>query len=323
MGGVNGLYTENYGYRLYSQFCGPSNFIITDGKAIAINEALNPARYRYFYSDKNNFDLLLPPSSTPETILHIINSSIFDCNYKEISIHDVKLSELCAKYDTIVVKPSVDSDSGKGVKIYHKTGNSFKASDGELLSVESVLSFGRDLIVQAGLKQHPDISFFNPTSVNTLRIATYRSVKDGKVHVLSHVLRMGKAGQEVDNSHNGGAIVWINKDGATANQCYNQFGERFNSFNGIDFSKQSFNIPSFNKALDLCVKVAESLPHIHLIQHDIAIDENGVPKVIEFNCQGFTVWFAQFWGVPAFGNFVPEIINYMKSLPQGKLYFRV
>lgn len=43
--------------------------------------------------------------------------------------------------------------------------------------------FGRDFIIQECVEQSEYISQFNPSSVNTLRLSMYRSVKDNKCHI--------------------------------------------------------------------------------------------------------------------------------------------
>lgn len=169
---------------------------------------------------------------------------------------------------------------------------------------------GKDYIVQKAVDQHPYLAQFNPTSINTLRIATYRSVKDDKVHILSSVIRIGKDGSIVDNAHAGGRMVRIYEDGTLANFTSNQYGDIKPVHNGIDYSKTTFKIPAWDKIKDFAKEVSSNIRHARLVQLDVTVDSSGTPKLIEFNIGGYSMWIAQFTGTPAFGDFTDEIRQY-------------
>ncbi|MCM1296053.1 MAG: hypothetical protein NC311_10975 [Muribaculaceae bacterium] len=156
------------------------------------------------------------------------------------------------------------------------------------------------------------MSRFNPTSINTIRIAVYRSVKDGVPHILSAVIRMGVAGRFIDNLHGGGRMVRVKENGVLDNHCIDQYGRIFHQHNGVDFSKQLI-LPDYHKVETLVVELSKQLYDIHLIQWDIAIDATGTPRLVEFNLSGFSMWIAQMTGTPAFGEFTDEIIEYVAS----------
>jgi len=65
----------------------------------------------------------------------------------------------------------------------------------------------RDVIVQPRLIQHPDLAVLHPSSVNTIRIDTFRT-DAGIVHNAA-VLRVGASGSVVDNARQGGLFVGI------------------------------------------------------------------------------------------------------------------
>lgn len=171
--------------------------------------------------------------------------------------------------------------------------------------------YGRDTILQEGVKQHPVLAKLNPDSVNTIRIATYKSVVDGTVHILSFVVRMGNSGSEVDNMHAGGKMIQIDSDGKSAPYCIDQYGSRYTSHNGLDFTKYSFEIPNYSAVIDFCKRIAKSMPELHLLQHDITVGADGTPLCIEVNNSGFAMWIAQYMGKPALGDFTDEVIDYV------------
>lgn len=218
-------------------------------------------------------------------------------------------------YESIFIKPTVDSDSGRGVISFHKQpGGSFFTSDGKTkLTVEFLNEYGtnqKDFILQAGLSQTEYISQFNPTSINTIRVCTYRSVKDNKVHATAAILRIGKKGSEIDNAHAGGLFVGIYPDGTLANYLCDQYGNRYHEFNGIDFQTTKFKIPDFPELLKFAESVGERIIHHRIVAHDICIDADGNFKLVEFNLRGFAPWVFQFSIGPAFDGYTDEIIEY-------------
>ena len=80
----------------------------------------------------------------------------------------------------------------------------------------------------------------------------YRSVKDNKPHLVNAVLRMGRNGSLVDNSHAGGAFCGIRKDGSLGDFVLDQSAVKQTIFNGIDFSKEHFVVPEWDKIEEFC-----------------------------------------------------------------------
>lgn len=172
-------------------------------------------------------------------------------------------------------------------------------------------NYNGNAIVQEAVQQNEYISQFNPTSINTLRLAVYRSIKDDECHVLNAIMRIGGLGSVVDNAHAGGCFVGINKDGSFCNSVCNQFGERQVNFNGIDFSN-NFNYPNWDKVTAFGKEVCSYVEHHRLLALDIALDKNGAPILIEFNRLpgSFSSWLFQYTVGPAFGEYTDEILSY-------------
>ena len=99
-----------------------------------------------------------------------------------------------------------------------------------------------DFIIQQAFEQHSFFSFFNPTSVNTLRIVSYRDSK-GEIQILNSILRIGLAGSVVDNAHAGGMFVGVSKDGVLGKYVCDQYGRTQTVFNNIDFASDEFVVP--------------------------------------------------------------------------------
>lgn len=305
-------------YRLFSKYIGNDvNIVPEDICHEVIENILNPMRYAKYYADKNMFDKILPKGSTPMTILRKMNGFYYSDKYELLELDKNKFIELLnnSGIDKIIIKPSVDSSSGVGVKLFKKSEENTWIShdEKEQLSKDYIDRFyGKDLIIQECAKQHDYINLFNPTSINTLRLTLYRSVKDDSFHVPSAIIRIGGKGSVVDNAHAGGCYVGILPDGALDKKVLNQYGTVVTEFNGIDFTKE-YQIPYWDNVVEFAKEIGKCIPHHRLLALDLMLDEKGNPKVIEFNCEYYGMWLFQFTTTSAFGKYTDEIIEYCRD----------
>ena len=310
-------------YRIYSKYIGEDINIMPDDVChMVVEPILNPVKYRYFYSDKNMFDRVLSlkfdKTITPKTYIRNINGIFYDINYDKLSKENLCFTELCVS-NRIVVKPSVGSSSGNSILFFEKRGNKFiGGEDGEQELSLSLLDriFKENYVIQEAVKQSAYISQFSSTSVNTLRIHVYWSVKTGEIHILNTIIRLGKEGSLLDNVHAGGCFVGIDvNSGKLSNKTLNQYGVQFDTFNNIDFKNNTYVIPNFEKVKEFAKKVGECISHLNIIALDVMLDEDNQPKLIEYNIGAFGLWVFQFTGKTAFGEFTDEIIEYcMKNI---------
>lgn len=303
---VNPIYLN-----LFSNYIGKNLDIVPEDICHRVVETiLDPPIYRAYYADKNMFDKILPLDYMAKTYLRRIQGSWYDVNYEIVKD---SIDNLISNIDDtkIVIKPTVGGMSGKGVKLFAKEGRIWRSLDSRDILSQKWLdeNYGNDCIIQRCLGQSKEISYYNPTSVNTLRLAVYRSVKDDEVHVLRAVMRIGGKGSLIDNAHAGGGFVGIYKDGTLGKFVCNQYGETTNIFNDIDFGKPH-KVPYYDKVIDFAKDVARHIPHHRLLALDIMLDENNNPRLIEFNVEKYSVWLFQFTTGGAFGEFTDEIIDY-------------
>lgn len=313
-------------FRLFSKYIGPDiNIVPEDICSGIIQPILNPVETRPYYQDKNMFDIILGKNIMPRTLLRSIGGCLQNSDYEYISpdLLDNNTREKSERYlrnllddcPTIFIKPAVDSASGHGVRgfklgsdgRYHEIGGERIFNLDFLNEYKEAYS---DFILQEGLAQHPYLSQFNPTSTNTLRIATYRSVKDNQVHVTGIILRIGKNGSCVDNSHAGGVAIGVHMDGTLCKYATDPDGNKYEVFNGINFKDNTFKIPEFDKIIEFAKEVGKKEHHHRLVAQDICLDASGAPMLIEFNIRAFGLWVFQFTSSPALGKFAPEIIDY-------------
>lgn len=306
-------HVEPYSYRLFSRYCGNTTDIIPEdiGRTI-IEPILNNCRYQDYYCDKNLYSEYLKKDILPKTVLCRIGGSLI-LNDQFVPVSQ-PINSYLNNYNKVILKPSIDTSSGIGVELYQKTDNQWiNVKNRQNLTFEYLNKYGSDFILQEALEQHSDMSFFNPSSVNTIRIGTYRSVKDEKVYILGSLIRIGKNGEIMDNAHAGGKYVGINPEtGVVGNCAYDQYGQKTNIWNNVDFSTLHYRLPSWDKVIELAKYIGKKIIHARLLALDICVDKNGNPKLVEFNVDGYSYWLYEFVGQKGLGDFTDEIIEYCK-----------
>ena len=148
------------------------------------------------FSDKNLYDRYLSGFSLPETVLSNIEGSWYDGNLKQVT--PAWAVEIMGDYKSLVVKPALDSGGGKGVAL---AGTLYPPLD----TPEGVAkAYHKNFILQEVIEGHSFYRQFSSTSVNTLRVLTFRSVTDETIKPLRSLLRVGKTGSITDNQAAGG-----------------------------------------------------------------------------------------------------------------------
>lgn len=300
-------------YQIFSRYIGKDiNIIPLEILAGIVEPVMTPEPYIAQYGDKNNIDRLYHGLSVPDTLVRNIEGIYYDKDYCPV---DEPLGFIWDNHpEKIILKPTRE-ESGHGVRLFTFKDGQYIDGEGDRLTMEYLNgSYKRNFIIQKAVSQSSFMSVFNPSSVNTLRIATYRSVKTGKVHVINAVMRIGASGKNVDNAHSGGKFIGIDyKTGIVGKYVCDWLGKTDSVFNGIDFSKESFQIPRWEEVCKFAVRVSERIIFGNLVALDIALDVNGEPILIETNVGGFSGWLFQFTTGSVFGEFTDEVMEYCYS----------
>lgn len=219
----------------------------------------------------------------------------------------------------IILKPTV-SDSGRGVRLFERDSGKFiDAKTKDVLSLNLILRESNNLILQEALSQCEFMTKLCSSCVNTIRIAMYRSIVDESPKMLSAVIRIGNAGSIVDNLHQGGRMVRVKEcSGELSKYCIDQYGNKYSNHNGIDFSYKTLIVPNWEEIIGFARDVTERVHFARLLQLDVMIDSNLKPRLVEFNCDAFSMWIAQFTGTPALGTYTKEIYDYCRNYMANK-----
>lgn len=298
-------------YRVFSRYIGPSMDIVPLEVCSSICEpVLTPRNFMDYYSDKNSFDLLFPKGTLPQTFLRNIRGRFFNRDYAPIETTKVNEYLNCIDCKELIVKPTLSS-SGKGVEKFFRDGSTYVNKKKEILSLEYLnKNYKNDCIIQEVFIQHSFFSQFNETSVNSIRIVTYRDSR-GIIHALNSFLRIGAKGSVVDNAHAGGVFVGIDKKGCLGKYVCDQYGQKHTVFNGIDFSTGSFVIPHWNLICDKVEELSMYVIHHDLIAWDAILNAEGNPQILEVNVGGYGGWAFQFTSGPMFGDYTDDVMEYV------------
>ena len=258
----------------------------------------NMMPYRDALADKNMCDILLPDIKHPKTILKNQNGYYY-MNNEPVSKEEAIIR--CQNLHDMIIKPTLDKH-GNGVRSLEVVNG---ITNHEGATIESVFNhYDKNFQIQERVKQHERMSALNPTSVNTLRIVTYRSGME--ILIIYVVIRIGRTGQVIDNQCAGGISTTVDKNGRLGKFCYGGYNEDKISKTDTGIVLDGYEVPSFNKAIEAVKKQHFRLPFFDIIGWDIAIDEEGDPVVLEWNAN---VGLSQSAFGPGFGEYTERIIK--------------
>lgn len=176
----------------------------------------------------------------------------------------------CEKHPDVFLKPNSES-LGRGASVHHIASR----QDSELLFKEIVES-NKEWIVEERIEQAPEMSQWNPSSVNTIRICSFRQ-KDGEIKIAYPFIRMGRKGSVVDNAGQGG--VYASVDVQTGMICTDGMDENGNKYIEHPDSHISFKgwqVPQYGDLKKIVIECHKSMPRAHkYIGFDFALTNKG------------------------------------------------
>jgi hypothetical protein len=249
-------------------------------------------------------DFLFPGENIAHSILKNMNGYYY---FEGRPVSEEEAVRLCGNLEKVIIKPSRESH-GSGVQMFSSKDG---ITDIKGKTVPQLFKeYKQNFLVQEWVRQHEKMAALNPTSVNTIRIVTFRS--DMEILLIYAVVRIGKMGSVVDNQCAGGLSAIIDENG-----CLGKYG--FGGYEEDNIVKtdtgtilEGFQIPSYDKAIETVKKLHFQLPFFDLIGWDIAIDEVGDPVLIEWNQR---VGLSQSAFGPGFGKYTERILRELWSRP--------
>jgi len=230
------------------------------------------------YMDKNMQKRLLglPDNELgvlmPEEVVYNANGVFFDGEGREL-LREKAVDTLLAYGKDTILKPSVETYGGHGVM---KVSGQSSRKDYEALFDK----YRYDFTFQKVVEQHPVMAQFNPTSVNTVRVVTYRDFK-GKRKVLYSCMRFGGEGSVMDNVCSGGGYTGVNVE---TGQLIDR--KRYSYFiMDVPTLPDSVpnEIPCWEKIKAAALALHGRLPQLGIVGWDFTLTPDETPILIEFN----------------------------------------
>lgn len=270
--------------------------------------SLNRHDFKDAYLDKNIYSTLFPDVHQPLTVVKNIHGHFYRGG-EEITF-DMAAQAVSDSGLEMIVKPTVETCNGEGVEMITDTG---------VNAIKSLFQrYGINFIVQEKVKQHPDLQRVNPTSLNSMRLYTYRSL-DGSYKFLypfAH-MRFGGKGAIKDNVSQGGGTCLIHQDGLVDDRVY-----RFKHMNvsslKAETGVENLRIPNYRGVIDTLLALHKRLPYFDFVGWDVTVLPDGEPLFIEFNLVP-SVEGPQMMAGPMFGDSLDEVIERARRVENIKM----
>lgn len=250
-----------------------------------LNFERNPINSCCILRNKLYFDIFARSLNiqTPHIVAYYYNHTLYSLDNQ---FQPITLAGLLDVGDKDYFCKDMSGECGVGIFKLKVERGKFYIKNKEV-SQEEVLSMmdNADYIIQDRVLQHPEMDRMYSGSINTIRLVTVRSLKDGELHVLPSILRIGANGSIVDNTSQGGIAVGFDLETGQLNKqgCYKpQFGRLTDQHPNSEIVFNEFYIPFIQQAKQEALFFHSMLKDIHSIGWDIAISPDG-PVFIEGN----------------------------------------
>jgi hypothetical protein len=308
---INEIYLKNYSSisGIQSEDFVPENIYYSRIEPVLNKKAFTPA-----YADKNFYQRYLHEFEFlfPKTILRGINCEVYDAFYQPVNDLSV-ISKYFQNNGCYILKPASETSGGKNVLSFEIRGGNYCFDQGMMNQRQFIHflldSYPRNFVIQEKIIQHPFYSGFNKSSINTIRLFTYRSVKDNQIVPLQSVLRFGQQGCLVDNQASGGRSVGIGIDGLLNEFSIDKWGNK--CILHVDTSKDfKIAIPGYSKMKKFASLIAPRYYYHRLLGFDFCFTSNEEVKLLEINCKNIEINFQQMNNGPLFGDITDEVIDH-------------
>ena len=270
------------------------------------------------WADKNQFSRVLPAMPFPVTIAHRVNGRYYDhernCFGKEITPEFVsalfrRIREIgCG---AVVVKATTETSRGLGVKKF-----SIESEDA-LHSLLNDQRWKNNYIIQEAVEQHPFFAQFNKSSVNILRLTTWRH--ENGVEVFAPCLRFGIPGSNTDVAFVKGVeiVQSVGIDpttGTVADHGYDLNGSI------LPLEILDRQVPMWDEIVRLVKRNSLSLDYFDIVAWDMTVDRENRVRCFEYNICSPGVIIYQFAHGPLAGEHTDALLAFLREPKNRKRY---
>lgn len=267
-----------------------------------------------FYKDKNLYDILVNPPRSAETVVKNINGTYFDANNNSIDTQTASKKLINSDTD-LIIKPS-RSNNGNGVVKLNVKGKKIFL-DGEVINIYHLEEiYSENFIVQKAIRQHPTMAAPHPSSVNTLRMVTFRW--KGEIRYLLAFARFGSNNDIRDNAGvdtgADGIRLGLTETGKFFNVALSKHGQTYTHHPTTGFCFADLDpIPNFEEYKQFVKDCHKNILHLDIISWDVVVGFDGKPIFLEANFAGTTPFYQLAAQRPFFGDLTDEVLQYVSS----------
>lgn len=179
--------------------------------------------------------------------------------------------KFCDEKEDFIAKP-VSGSGGEGIEL-------IKIDKKKLKKTYEYLVSNNKLLVEEKIIQNKKISMLNKTSVNTFRIVSFFDGKE--THILNVVFKIGNGG--VTDNFSSGSMYTFVRDGKIIVPAIDRDDNIFYEHPISKIKIVGYEIPNYDKAINLVKECAKKIPEVKYVGWDVAItDKDAV--IIEGNC---------------------------------------
>lgn len=302
--GLKGVNTD--WHRFYTHMNGIfyKEYIPEDLFYSVIIDQLNMSNSHYSLTDKNLLSKFFHEIKQPWTIVKNINGTFCDED-NQLILAD-KAFEICHRYSTMIVKPTLESGGGKNVVFFSlKDG----MTDYKEMDLKGLLNyFDKNYIIQEPVEQHEQMSLLNESSVNTIKF--YTLLIDTDIEILIAFVRVGIPQSKLDNMNVGGIWCCVDEDGRLIDTGYDKDLTPFNR-TGAGTILKGFQVPNYHQMKEVVKNLHRRVPYFKIISWDLAIDKQGNPVLIEYNVRAPGIDFQAVTG-PIFKSHTDQLLRACK-----------
>lgn len=261
--------------------------------------------------DKSDVCFYIPKKYQPKAYLRYVRGVYFDDDFNPI-IRKQAQDILTSLREEIVGKPSSGSCGGSNVRCFKRNEQNQYVSKNVTLTLEWIEANFEAYVLQERVCQDKATANFNPKSLNTCRMMTFRRPWSGEVSVIATMLRTGCTDEIVDNLAAGGVSIDVDANGTLAPFAVNKYFEKVTQHPASKIVFDGFQVPYYDAMAQAVCDIAKRVPAYNLLSFDVIAREDGTPCIIEINATSMTLAQLQTCR-PLFGDETEEVVRWCEA----------
>jgi hypothetical protein len=258
------------------------------------------------WKDKNLFERFVPGIPFPKNYIRRIHGRFFDGDGNYLPDENTVIMAL-SHVGEVIVKDAWDSGEGRGVTKYALN------NEADIRKLLTDWNHSDNYLVQELIQQNRVFSQFNESSVNIMRINTWKYGEE--VHVFCPTLRIGAEGSTTDICYIDGVEIArtcaITMDGHFGDNIVNQHGRVQITSETVELPDAV--IPKWEEVVKLAMQGHKMLDHFDIVGWDFTVTDDERVVCIEYNIKRPGTVFYQHVNGPFFGEYTEQVLEFLKD----------